>query len=285
MKYPIGVSIIDSKRLKLESLLELKRAGVDAIEISISDIPYSQFDFAKLKKDADQAGVDLWSMHCQFTPEDSLSACDNELNRRWLERTKETINRAAAVGIDKIIIHTCDRSVSEDRAGCMQHAMEYLDKIVEYALPKDFYIALENLPRDCLGNTPEEFMKMLECNPNLKVCFDFNHCLLTPTDEFVKKVGERVITVHVSDRDDINERHWMPGEGVLDWVKIMDAFDTINYKGVWLYEVGFEAGGTIERPVLKCEDYVNNAKALFARKQPVVLGTPKPNLGMWGPEE
>ncbi|MBQ1962097.1 MAG: sugar phosphate isomerase/epimerase [Clostridia bacterium] len=284
--YPIGLAVLHSSLLSKENFSALKNAGIDAAEISIAhtDIPYSELDFDKIRRDADLAGLHLWSVHCQFTGVDALSSCDTELNKRWLERNKDVVNRVAAAGIDKMVMHTCD-CANDDRAGSIEHAMYYLNELVEYAHPKGFSIAAENLPRDCLGNTPEEFLHILSCNEKLRACFDFNHSLMQPTEDFLEKIADRIITVHVSDRDDINERHWMPGEGVLDWVKLMDIFDKIGYEGVWMYELGLEPGATIDRPILRYEDFVDNAHSLFARKAPVRLGTPKDNLGMWGPNE
>ena len=157
--YPIGLAVLHSSLLSKENFSALKNAGIDAAEISIAhtDIPYSELDFDKIRRDADLAGLHLWSVHCQFTGVDALSSCDTELNKRWLERNKDVVNRVAAAGIDKMVMHTCD-CANDDRAGSIEHAMYYLNELVEYAHPKGFSIAAENLPRDCLGNTPEELI-------------------------------------------------------------------------------------------------------------------------------
>ena len=58
--------------------------------------------------------------------------------------------------------------------------------------------------------------------------------------------------------------------------------EEVNYKGVWLYEIGFECPETILRDRdLTCEDFVRNAKELFENKDITVFSNPKPNLGMW----
>ena len=77
----------------------------------------------------------------------------------------------------------------------------------------------------------------------------------------------------------------MPGEGVLDWKRIIDAFDGIGYRGVWMYEIGFLPSATIERKLLTYSDFVTNAKEIFSRKELTVIGTPVSNLGLWGREK
>lgn len=46
---------------------------------------------------------------------------------------------------------------------------------------------------------------------------DTNHLLKDLTEEFIKNLGLKVVTLHVSDYDRIDERHWIPGKGVNDW--------------------------------------------------------------------
>jgi len=44
------------------------------------------------------------------------------------------------------------------------------------------------------------------------------------------------LTLHLSDYDGIDEKHWMPGEGVIDWQAFMLALQEIDYTGPFNYE-------------------------------------------------
>lgn len=100
--------------------------------------------------------------------------------------------------------------------------------------------------------------------------------------DFIHKVGKRIITTHVSDYDFVNERHWLCGEGDIDWEKLLKALNDVQYKGPWLYEIGFTCPKTIIRNRnLTCNDFALNAKELFSNKKPTVFSTRKENLGMW----
>jgi sugar phosphate isomerase/epimerase len=86
----------------------------------------------------------------------------------------------------------------------------------------------------------------------------------------------------VSDRDEINERHWWPGEGILDWVAILDALDEIGYEGDWIYECSLSPRPTILRDrMLTFADMAQNAREVFARQKPTRYSKPKPGVGMW----
>ena len=103
-------------------------------------------------------------------------------------------------------------------------------------------IAVEDLPRTCLGNTSDDIRKLISVNDKLRVCFDTNHLLEEDNIEFMKKLADKIITLHISDYDFLNERHWLPGEGKLDWAAMFSTLKEIGYNGVWMYEIKIFAG-------------------------------------------
>ena len=90
-------------------------------------------------------------------------------------------------------------------------------------------------------------MYIMKANDKLRVCYDTNHLLGEAPLDFIKKIGPKIITLHVSDYDFINERHWLPGEGDNDWQAVYSALSDVGYNGVWMYEVGLLPPKTIER--------------------------------------
>ena len=50
-------------------------------------------------------------------------------------------------------------------------------------------------------------------------------------------LGNRVKTLHISDHDYLDEQHWLPGEGKINWKEVVSALKEIGYEGVFNYEV------------------------------------------------
>ena len=80
----------------------------------------------------------------------------------------------------------------------------------------------------------------------LYACFDTNHSLKDDNVEFVRALGSRIIALHVSDYDFINERHRMPFDGKNDWKGIMNALKEAGYSGTWNYEVSTDGRSAAE---------------------------------------
>lgn len=255
-----------------EALFEqYKQAGIAAMEIALKPEEYDAFDYAKVKELADASGVELWSVHLPFYPFETLdiSAVDPELRQRSVEYLAGIIRQAGSVGIDKYVIHPSIEPISDEiRPAKMKAAKESLVELAAVAKEYGGYVAVENLPRTCLGKNAAEMKELVEACDDLRVCFDTNHLLGEDFEAMFEAVGDKMITVHISDYDFVDERHWLPGEGKLDWQRMLKCFEKVNYQGMWLYEIGPDAPATLSRSrKLTCEDFARNAAELFEDKE------------------
>lgn len=279
----IGVSIAHPSIPYDENYFHsLSEAGIDAIEIIRYAEDYAGLDYKAIDKYSKQYGVELWSYHLPFYSGSSgmtvnLTTDDKEVREKTFDCYTEIIAKAADIGIDKFIVHPCNESiVDEYRGEHLERARESLDRLAEIAARYGSVIAVENLISSLLGRTMEEMEMLIGVNEKLRVCFDTNHLLTGSHVEFIERFADRLITLHVSDFDFKWERHWLPGEGDIDWVEFKNALDRAGYKGVWIYEVSHIAPDTIvrERP-LEYRDYVENARCIFAGKAPAPFGQRK----------
>lgn len=260
-----------------------KHAGITYMELDNgrqrnNDVNYGQiYDWAK------QYEVKLWSYHLPFEPRANICTSKRECRTATLELFTDIIKKASDIGIDKFVIHPSSEPIEEcERGEQIACAKENLALLVDVANSCGAVLAVENMARTCLGRNSEELLDIVNVHPALRVCFDTNHLIGEDMQSFIRKVGDKIITIHVSDRDSINERHWLPGEGDLDWQVIYTTLKEVGYRGPWLYEIGLLPPQTIERRPLELCDFVNNANEIFAGGIPTPIGKRKENLGMWG---
>lgn len=62
-------------------------------------------------------------------------------------------------------------------------------------------------------------------------------------ESFMKQAAPFIITTHLSDYDGEDEKHWMPGAGVVPWKLVYDKMTEAGYQGPWLFELGCAADG------------------------------------------
>lgn len=263
-----------------ENLLALAQAGIYDMEISLPYPRHIQLDYEYVKTCAEQTGINIWSCHLPFWNPQVLdiASADEEIRLRSVALLCEHIKKGAEIGIDKFVVHPSSEPKSEageEREREICASMESLNYLADAAAREGAVIAVEDLPRSCIGRSADEMLKLISANGKLRVCFDFNHLLTDTNSNFIDKLGDKIITVHVSDYDFINERHWLPGEGKNDWNDLYNRLLSKNYRGVWLYEVSLKSPASIIRPRdLTPADFYKNAMEIFSGQKLTVSGAP-----------
>lgn len=230
----------------------LADAGILEVELSSGGIaPYeTELDFVRRAKEytalAKQSGVTISSIHLPFAPFARMdpAAFDTEIRTKLIEDQKALILAAAQAGIGIAVIHPSGEPYTdEERPERLKIACDTIAVLSETAHGAGITLALENLPRTCLCRTSDEMLYFLSQIPDLRVCFDTNHSLREDNAHYIRAVGDKIVTLHVSDYDFIDEKHWLPGEGKNDWNAILSALEEVGYNGRFLYEIKMPENG------------------------------------------
>lgn len=279
--YNIGLSTPDDIGEDLFRVYQ--HSGISYMEISVASEKYSSLNYKEIYEWSTKYGIELWSFHLPFSPFSKLDISDKAISQSAVACLSEFIKKGSDIGIDKFVIHPSVEPIADsERYDRMECSKASLAQLAEIAKNNGAVIAVEDLPRTCLGRNSDEITELLSAHDSLRACFDTNHLLTQDPVDFIHKLGNKIVTLHVSDYDFVNERHWLPGEGKVNWQAVLQALKETGYNGVWLYEVDLVCPNTIIRDRdLTCEDIVRNAEELFAGKKPTVFSKPKENLGMW----
>ncbi len=243
-----GVSLSLVKELTDENLELVKKAGIDFVEFSYSiDYYFNTLEFpangAKYGQMVRDHGLEVWSLHLPFSRTYDISS-ENEENRRdAIERNKLMIRAAADAGAKLCVLHPSSEPIEDERRPeRLRRSRDAILELKEVADECKILIAVENLPRTCLTRTSDEMIWLLK-ETGAKMCFDTNHSLVEDDLAYVRNVtdaGVEIITLHMSDYDMIDERHRLPGDGVVEWQKLFALLEKVNYSGIMMYEVAYK---------------------------------------------
>ncbi len=278
----IGLSTC-SKPLTEKLFREYSDNGISHMEITVSHNEYKDIDYKKLKSYSEKYGITLWSYHLPFSPFAEIDISRKTLRKSTINYYKELIKRASDIGISRFVVHPSGEPIPPKvRMNRLEYAKESLNELAEFANETNSVILCENLPRTCLGRDSDEIIELISANNKLKVCFDTNHLLDEYFSDFIKNVGSKIESVHISDYDYLNERHWLPGEGRIDWNRLYNDLLKAGYNGPWLYEISFEAPTSIKRERnLTCEDFRRNTDEIFSNSPLTVFSAHVSCLGYW----
>ena len=259
-------------------LADVSAAGITHIELSLSDenLERLRSETECVRAMAERNGICLWSMHLPFGRETkNFCAPDGEERDRTLAMQIKNLKIAHALGIRRVVVHGGIPLPQTAREKYFAIAKENIRILQEEASRLGITVCVETLMPSCIGRNSTEILEILSAHPDLRVCLDPNHLLGEGHEGLIRRIGNRIVTTHISDYDFIDERHWLPGEGKIDWPRLVQALEDVGYEGPILYEVSpFKTPETIDRRPLLLSDYRENYESLLKKETPKPIGVP-----------
>ena len=219
---------------------EAKSLGFDSVDVDYCACGFffGEDDVTESKKRMQyvvDSGLYFNGVHIPYGTEWDISVKDEESRRSVVENVKRLISICDPFQPFCYILHGSFEPIMDcDRKAQLNSFIRSANELYAYTQTP---IAMENLPRSCLLNTSEEILKVQKKVRSLRLCVDLNHFLRELTEEAVQILAPYAITLHVSDHDYANERHWLPGAGKIDWNKTLAALEAAGYNGAFNYEV------------------------------------------------
>lgn len=195
----------------------------------------------EVKKEKEKYGFITRTAHLPFSEGYDLSIDDEEIRKQAVKNQKEIVNLALELNPEVLVLHTSRGTIDDTNRTSRRAALvKSLKEFAPWCKERELKIALENLTPGSLLMSSDDLVSVIEevGTGNLGICFDVNHLFAEPHADFIRKAGKYIITMHISDNDGIRERHFEPGDGVLDWHLIFTEMDKIGYDATMICELG-----------------------------------------------
>ena len=226
-----------------KNISEAEENGFDTLDFDLTTFWRDREKEIELYKHIEQglkriekSNLALNGVHISFGPNWDYSETNEEKRLAAVRQTKEIFDRVDTAKPRCYIVHGSFEPIkAEEREAKLGQMKTSMAELVSYTKA---HVCLENLPRTCLGNTAEELKAAIDGVSGLCACVDSNHFLKETPQSAVRTLGKRIKTLHISDYDFIDERHWLPLAGKIDWNAFLGALEEAGYSGVFNYEVG-----------------------------------------------
>jgi len=241
----LGTSVSIREEFSPDVFIQLKNAGIDYVELGLrapqfyADSPEMEIFCNTVFEAAAKAGVRIWSVHIPYGKQWDISDPSEPARQEVIKKHQALFEIFEILKPSKAIIHpSYEPNPPEEREARLEACRKSLTALAAEAKTYGVELVIECLPRTCIGNSSEEILWLLEGNEDLGVCCDVNHMLKETPEEFIQKVGSRIKTVHISDYDGLDEKHWPPGRGIIDWNLVIGNLLSSGYLGPFLLEYG-----------------------------------------------
>lgn len=252
--YGLGIGSFE-----LEAFTYAKSVGVDYVEAAgmstyvDGDLNFKMSDqqmrahLEGAKAAADQAGIDIWSIHMPFGKNIDLSILNEEERKKVVETHSKLLEFLQILEPEVILFHPSYYLGLNEREQRKEQLIKSARELNEKVQEIGAIMVIENmlgpeLLRDENRERPlmrsvEETVEIFERLPeDIYSAIDMNH--IKNPEELILAMGSRLKSVHIADGTGEAENHFFPctGEGLNDWDEILSALDEVGYQGPFMYE-------------------------------------------------
>ena len=182
------------------------------------------------------------SMHLPFCGKycwDSSSP-DETIRKDVSERLIRLIRDHADLMGPMVTLHAGGGSPQSEHLQRIGQVCKTIEEMLPTARELGFMINVEFLPRTCLGNSPEELLRIVSNfdEDEVGICLDVNHIMDRYKDlpEMINMLAPRIRSFHLCDYDGIDETHWIPGQGIINWPELMRHIRAIDHDVLLILE-------------------------------------------------
>ncbi len=266
MKTAFGVSVTSIERpLTLETVELLGKSRIQTFEAAPGYEPDVRAAFCRM---LGQTGKSAPTYHVPFGNDYDFSAPDDTVRARAIANLDALIPEVLELGSKTLVVHASFEPIPDgERAVRIAQTRRSLGELEPLLAANDLKLVVELLPRSCIGNTGAEILAILQGFPDrIGACLDVNHFMadIDGVSRAVDALGAKLYHLHISDYDAIDERHWLPGKGKIDWPGFIAALSRNNYRGVFNYELALRDIPTPAERIAVVEDnYFNFIRPLM----------------------
>jgi sugar phosphate isomerase/epimerase len=256
--WPVGLSTGCFYQTSIFDCLELIRSsGFSMIEICSFPPHLDYHDLETVRRAArriDELGMEPYSFHAPFADHIDISALNSDQRNIALQEILRAAEAAAILQVRYFVIHPGPEQERKPNLACderfqrMQNAADALDRVALRCRELGIRCVLENkLPHLLFGGT-SDILWILGAMKTIHVgtCLDTGHAFLSgDLDNVMHKLSGHLQMIHANDNNGGYDDHNPPGEGKIDWKRLLTDLSQVEFHGGLILELSGNKKGEI----------------------------------------
>jgi sugar phosphate isomerase/epimerase len=247
MNYGISTLVVQDEDLE-PGLQRIKNAGFNEIELLWEPSHFKASEHSTNAVYALMNQLDL-SMRVGHSPiiDIDLASFDKEKRNASIEVIARSFTVFKELGAESVVVHVNGYSLDyseENRSASASNSKESILALVDSASDAGIKMALGNLPHRGTSrpfHSMEELQALIMDMPreHVGLCLDTTHARFAGHDPLqqLNVAADRLFTLHLHDTDGDDDRHWVPGRGIIDWDAFIARLSELNFTGSRTLEV------------------------------------------------
>jgi len=246
--WPVGLSTGCFYQDSIFNCLEtISRGGFNIVEVCSfpAHLNYHDTDtVARASRRVEELGMEAYSFHAPFSDSIDISSSDASLREQALVEILQAAEAAAMFQVRYFVIHPgpehWDFNEENQRLDRLKWAAEILNRVAERCKELGIGCILENkLPHLLFARTSDILWILSTMDSvDVGVCLDTGHANLTgDIYSVMHKLGPHLRMIHAHDNHGTGDEHLAPGNGNIDWNRLLTELDRTGFRGGFILEL------------------------------------------------
>jgi sugar phosphate isomerase/epimerase len=249
--WPIGLSTgCFYQQNILDCLTSVRASGFSMIEVCSSPAHLDYHDRVAVELAATrihELGMEAYSFHAPFSDHIDIASPDPLQRAAAVSEILQAAAAAALLKVHYFVIHPgpefSNEISAEERLARMENVVASLNVVAARCRELGIMCVLENkLPHLLFGNT-SDILWILDAisTSEIGACLDTGHATIAG-DIFtlLHKLAGHLRIIHAHDNDGHSDIHRTPGDGVIDWEKLLRDLVQAQFHGAFILELSSE---------------------------------------------
>lgn len=289
--WPVGLSTGCFYQKSIFDCLELiRKGGFSMIEVCSFPAHLDYHDLRAVQRAAQQIeelGMEPYSFHAPFADHIDITALHPEQRAVALEEILKATEAAATLRVRYFVIHPGPEHAIHpgcmERFQRMENAASTLNKVAQRCSELGIGCVLENkLPHLLYGNTSDILWILGAMNTiTVGTCLDTGHAYLSgDLYNVMHKLSGHLQMIHANDNSGNYDDHKPPGEGNIDWNKLLTELSQVEFHGAFILELsGNKDPEIVLAEARRARRYLRDISRQLALSNPPTVNTARQALG------
>jgi len=249
-EWPVGLSTGCFYRESiLDCLTRIQRSGFNLIEICSAENHLNYHDQEMVREAAariEELRLEPYSFHAPFAPDIDITDPRAEKRRYALSEILTAVEAAAKLNVGYFVIHPGPESSElprKEHLDRLENAAGVLKQLSQRCSELGLGLVLENMLPHLFSGHVRDLLWILGSleTTDVGICLDTGHARLAgDLTTVVHKLSGHLWMVHASDNRGQRDDHLPPGEGTIDWRKLLRQLHRYGFQGPLILEISGE---------------------------------------------
>ncbi len=233
-----------------DCLEAIRNSGFGLIEVCSfpAHLDYHNLDAVRAaKRRIDELAMEPYSLHAPFADEIDITSMEAPRRGHARDELLRAADAAGALDVRYLVIHPGPEKggfPEHERFRRMENAVGVLNEVSRACRERGAALVLENMLPHLFSGRVRDLLWVLGAleTTEVGVCLDTGHAHLSGDLRTVaQKLSGHLWMMHATDNHGQEDEHLPPGDGQIDWQRLLRQMLSIGFRGAIILEVAGQA--------------------------------------------